>query len=105
MGKSLKNSIAPDDICQEYGCDTLRLYEMYLGPLDQSKLWRTRDIVGIHRFLQRLWRNFVADETDAWLVVDEPADGSDSPQAAQNDSTRDGRDELFVVQCGDRRSN
>jgi len=75
MGKSLKNSIAPDDICEQYGCDTLRLYEMYLGPLDQSKLWRTRDIVGVHRFLHRLWRNFVEDvedETGRLLVTDEP---------------------------------
>ncbi len=72
MGKSLKNAIAPDDICAQYGCDTLRLYEMYLGPLDQSKLWRTRDIVGVHRFLQRLWRNMVGDD-DQLLVNDEPA--------------------------------
>ncbi len=76
MGKSLKNAIAPDDICEQYGCDTLRLYEMYLGPLDQSKLWRTRDIVGVHRFLQRLWRNFVDEETNKLLVTDEPASES-----------------------------
>ena len=73
MGKSLKNAIAPDEICEQYGCDTLRLYEMYLGPLDQSKPWRTRDIVGVHRFLQRLWRNLIDDETDRVLVTDEPA--------------------------------
>src|SRR5690606_34320113 len=63
MGKSLKNAVAPDDICERYGCDTLRLYEMYLGPLDQSKIWNTNDIVGVHRFLNRLWRNFVDEET------------------------------------------
>ena len=73
MGKSLKNAIAPDEICEQYGCDTLRLYEMYLGPLDQSKLWRTRDIVGVHRFLQRLWRNLIDDETDRVLVAEESA--------------------------------
>ena len=72
MGKSLKNAIAPDDICEQYGCDTLRLYEMYLGPLDQSKLWRTRDIVGVHRFLHRLWRNFVDDDTGDVLITDDP---------------------------------
>ena len=72
MGKSLKNAIAPDDICNQYGCDTLRLYEMYLGPLDQSKLWRTRDIVGVHRFLHRLWRNFVDPQTGEILVGDLP---------------------------------
>ncbi len=74
MGKSLKNAVAPDEICQRYGCDTLRLYEMYLGPLDQSKLWRTRDIVGVHRFLQRLWRNYVHDQTGQLLVTDDLPD-------------------------------
>ncbi len=73
MGKSLKNAIAPDDICETYGADTLRLYEMYMGPLDQSKPWNARDIVGVHRFLQRLWRNFVDDETGDWKVVNDPA--------------------------------
>ena len=63
MGKSLKNAVAPDDICEQYGCDTLRLYEMYLGPLDQSKIWNTNDIVGVHRFLNRLWRNLVDENT------------------------------------------
>ncbi len=72
MGKSLKNAVTPDEICDQYGCDTMRLYEMYLGPLDQSKLWNTRDIIGVHRFLQRVWRNFVNEETGALLVTDEP---------------------------------
>ena len=71
MGKSLKNAITPDEVCERYGCDTLRLYEMYLGPLDQSKVWRTRDIVGVHRFLQRLWRNLIDDDGQL-LVVDDP---------------------------------
>ena len=70
MGKSLKNAIAPDEICEQYGCDTLRLYEMYLGPLNQSKIWNTRDIIGVHRFLQRLWRNFVDEETGELLLSD-----------------------------------
>ncbi len=70
MGKSLKNAITPDEICEQFGCDTLRLYEMYLGPLDQSKVWRTRDITGVHRFLQRLWRVFVDEDTSALRVVD-----------------------------------
>ena len=74
MGKSLKNAISPDDICEQYGCDTLRLYEMYLGPLDQSKVWNTRDIVGVHRFLQRLWRNFVNEETGDLLVASDRTD-------------------------------
>ena len=73
MGKSLKNAVAPDDVCAQYGCDTLRLYEMYLGPLDQSKIWRTRDITGVHRFLQRFWRVLVNDDTGALKVVDAAA--------------------------------
>ncbi len=76
MGKSLKNAVSPDEVCEQYGCDTLRLYEMYLGPLDQSKVWSTRDIVGVHRFLQRLWRNFVDEETGELLVVSDKADES-----------------------------
>ncbi|MEM7577570.1 MAG: leucine--tRNA ligase [Planctomycetota bacterium] len=74
MGKSLKNAIAPDDICAKYGCDTLRLYEMYLGPLDQSKVWNTADIVGVHRFLNRVWRNFIDEDTGNLRVAHEPAD-------------------------------
>ncbi|MEM9881699.1 MAG: leucine--tRNA ligase [Planctomycetota bacterium] len=69
MGKSLKNAIAPDEICERYGCDTLRLYEMYLGPLEQSKVWNTNDIVGVHRFLHRLWRNFVDEDTGGSRVT------------------------------------
>ena len=63
MGKSLKNAVAPDDIYRDYGADTLRLYEMFMGPLDASRPWNTGDIIGVHRFLQRLWRN-VIDEDD-----------------------------------------
>jgi len=75
MGKSLKNSLAPDDICRDFGADTLRLYEMYLGPLEASKPWNTRDIVGVHRFLQRAWRNFVDEQSgDLRLIDDEPSD-------------------------------
>jgi leucyl-tRNA synthetase len=74
MGKSLRNAVAPDDICESHGADTLRLYEMYLGPLEQSKPWSTQDIVGVHRFLQRVWRSFVDEETSAWRVVDQPAE-------------------------------
>ncbi len=71
MGKSLKNAIAPDEICEKYGCDTLRLYEMYMGPLEQSKVWNTADIVGVHRFLNRLWRNYINEETGQLLVSDD----------------------------------
>jgi leucyl-tRNA synthetase len=74
MGKSLKNSVTPDDICSDYGADTLRLYEMFMGPLDASRVWNTSDIVGVHRFLQRLWRNVVDEDSGAVHVKDTPAD-------------------------------
>jgi leucyl-tRNA synthetase len=62
IGKSLKNSVSPDEICDEYGADTLRVYEMSMGPLEASRPWATKDVVGSHRFLQRVWRA-VIDET------------------------------------------
>ena len=65
MGKSLKNAVAPDDIYESYGADTLRLYEMAMGPLDASRPWETRDVVGMYRFLQRVWRNTVDEDTGA----------------------------------------
>jgi leucyl-tRNA synthetase/REP element-mobilizing transposase RayT len=63
MSKSLKNVVNPDDIITEYGADTFRLYEMYLGPLEASKPWNTRDISGLFRFLQRTWRLLVDEGT------------------------------------------
>ncbi|MET8881392.1 leucine--tRNA ligase [Streptomyces rubiginosohelvolus] len=70
MGKSLKNAVTPDEICVEYGADTLRLYEMAMGPLDVSRPWDTRAVVGQYRLLQRLWRNVVDEETGEVTVVD-----------------------------------
>lgn len=70
MGKSLKNAVTPDEICAEYGADTLRLYEMAMGPLDVSRPWDTRAVVGQYRLLQRLWRNVVGEETGEVTVVD-----------------------------------
>jgi leucyl-tRNA synthetase len=74
MGKSLKNAVSPDEITGDYGCDTLRLYEMYLGPLDASKPWNTRDIIGVNRFLRRVWRNFVDENGNALVTEDVPSD-------------------------------
>jgi leucyl-tRNA synthetase len=74
MGKSLKNAVSPDDMYEAYGADTLRLHEMAMGPLDASRPWETRDVVGMYRFLQRLWRNLIDEETGACSVVDEAAD-------------------------------
>jgi leucyl-tRNA synthetase len=68
MGKSLKNSVTPDEMYAAYGADTLRLYEMSTGPLDQSRPWETRDVVGVFRLLQRIWRN-VIDESTGDLAV------------------------------------
>ncbi|MBX3364411.1 MAG: class I tRNA ligase family protein [Phycisphaeraceae bacterium] len=73
MSKSLKNVINPDDVIAEFGADTFRLYEMYMGPLEASKPWNPRDIHGLHRFLQRLWRLVVQEETGE-LVVGEQDD-------------------------------
>ncbi len=73
MGKSLKNAVSPDDMYDEYGADTLRLYEMATGPMDASRPWETRDVVGMYRFLQRLWRNMVDEQTGECTVVDAPA--------------------------------
>lgn len=70
MGKSLKNAVAPDEICSVFGADTLRVYEMAMGPLDTSRPWATKDVIGAHRFLQRLWRLVVNEETGELSVTD-----------------------------------
>lgn len=80
MGKSLKNAIAPDEVCAEYGADTLRLYLMSMGPLDASRPWESKDVIGVHRFLQRVWRNVVDEETGALKLLAEPA-GEDTLRA------------------------
>ena len=72
MGKSLKNVVTPDEIFASYGADTFRVYEMSMGPLDLSRPWETRAVVGAQRFLQRLWRN-VVDEVSGELLVTEDA--------------------------------
>jgi leucyl-tRNA synthetase len=78
MGKSLKNGVSPDDITGAYGADTLRLYEMAMGPLDGDRPWRPADITGMHRFLQRLWRLIVDESTGDTVAV---------PGAATDDAT------------------
>ena len=71
MSKSMYNVVNPDDICNSYGADTLRLYEMFLGPVEQSKPWDTKGIDGVNRFLKKFWRLFY--DRDNWLVNDEKA--------------------------------
>jgi leucyl-tRNA synthetase len=71
MGKSLKNSVSPDEIFAEYGADTLRFYEMSMGPLDTSRPWATKDVVGAQRFLQRVWRLALDEVTGEVRVTDD----------------------------------
>ena len=72
MSKTLKNVVNPDDIIREFGADTFRLYEMYLGPLEAMKPWNTRDMIGPFRFLQRAWRLAVDEQTGELAAVDTP---------------------------------
>ncbi|WP_194823321.1 leucine--tRNA ligase [Micromonospora sp. S-DT3-3-22] len=74
MGKSLRNVVTPDDMCAAYGADTFRVYEMSMGPLEVSRPWETRAVVGSYRFLQRVWRAVVDEQTGAPRVTDAPAD-------------------------------
>ena len=74
MGKSLKNSVTPDEMCDRYGADSFRLFEMSMAPLDLSRPWETRAVTGSLRFLQRLWRNVVSEETGEVTVSDAQAD-------------------------------
>ena len=74
IGKSLKNSISPDEICEAYGADTLRVYEMSMGPLEASRPWATKDVVGAHRFLQRVWRLVVDENSGATRVSEDQLD-------------------------------
>src|SRR3954447_10538496 len=71
MGKSLKNSVTPDDVIRDYGADALRLYEMFLGPLDQDRPWETQGITGLSRFLQRVWRYVIDEETGVPRITDD----------------------------------
>ena len=73
MGKSLKNIVTPDDMAQQFGADTFRIYEMSMGPLDLSRPWETRAVVGAQRYLQRLWRLAVDEETGENAFSDEAA--------------------------------
>ena len=70
MGKSLRNVVTPDEMYDAYGADTFRLYEMAMGPLDVSRPWNTRDVVGMQRFLQRVWRVLIDEETGRLRDVD-----------------------------------
>lgn len=73
MSKSRYNVVNPDDICYQYGADTFRMYEMFLGPLEQAKPWNTAGITGVHNFLKRLWKLYHGGADDSFFVSDAPA--------------------------------
>ena len=75
MSKSKYNVVNPDAICEEYGADSLRMYEMFLGPLEQSKPWNTAGITGVHSFLKKLWRLYHTGANDEFTVTDSPSSG------------------------------
>jgi leucyl-tRNA synthetase len=72
MSKRYYNVVNPDDIVGQYGADTFRMYEMFLGPIDVGKPWDTQGIEGVHRFLKKMWRLYF-DEQKGWIVTNEPA--------------------------------
>ena len=96
IGKSLKNSISPDEMCDEYGADTLRVYEMSMGPMEASRPWATKDVVGAHRFLQRVWRLVVDENSGEARVADERRRAGHRDAAAAAPDDRRGRGRL----CG-----
>ncbi len=71
MSKSRYNVVNPDAICEDYGADSLRLYEMFLGPLEQAKPWNTAGITGVHGFLKKLWRLYHTGTGGGFLVIDQ----------------------------------
>ncbi|QQX77341.1 MULTISPECIES: leucine--tRNA ligase [Aequorivita] len=73
MSKSKYNVVNPDDICEQYGADTLRMYEMFLGPLEQAKPWNTAGITGVHGFLKKLWKLYHSGENESFNVSDDSA--------------------------------
>ncbi len=75
MSKSKYNVVNPDDIVEQYGADTFRMYEMFLGPIDVSKPWDTKGIEGVHRFLKKLWRLY--NDDNGWAITDEAATDAD----------------------------
>ena len=95
MGKSLKNVVTPDDMYDAYGADTLRLYEMSMGPLELSRPWETRAVSGAYRLLQRIWRNVIDEDTGEVRVTDaEPTDDDRRRIARTVDAVRQAMDAL-----------
>lgn len=98
MSKSLKNVINPDDVVKEYGADSLRLYEMFMGPLEASKPWNPRDVPGVFRFLQRVWRLVVDPETGALSGKIGAAGGTDAIEKTLHKTIKKVTDDLGAMQ-------
>jgi leucyl-tRNA synthetase len=78
MSKSRGNVVNPDDVVNEYGADSMRLFEMFMGPLTESKPWSTHGVEGVHRFLNRVWRMILAEDDSLWPTIkDIPLSGDD----------------------------
>ncbi len=73
MSKSKYNVVNPDEICEQYGADTLRMYEMFLGPLEQAKPWNTAGISGVHNFLKKLWKLYHTGAEESFNITDDGA--------------------------------
>jgi leucyl-tRNA synthetase len=78
MSKTLKNVVNPDDVVRDYGADSLRLYEMFMGPLEATKPWNMQGVEGVHRFLQKVWRTLVNEETGDLVESVENIDGDEA---------------------------
>ena len=95
MGKSLRTRSPPTTCIESYGADTLRLYEMFTGPLDQSRPWDTKAVVGVFRLLQRIWRNVVDEDTgDITVTDDAPDDATLRALHRTIDAVRDGMENM-----------
>ena len=95
IGKGLKNMVSPDEMYDAYGADTLRLYEMSMGPLEMSRPWETRAVSGAHRLLQRVWRNIIDENTGEARVTDvAPTDADLRLLARTADAVRSAMDGL-----------
>jgi leucyl-tRNA synthetase len=85
MSKSKYNTVNPDELCDKYGADTFRMYEMFLGPVEQSKPWDTKGIEGVHRFIKKMWRLFYSDSTfkNNETIAGKPLWTNDTPTAEE----------------------
>ena len=95
MSKSLKNVVNPDDVIADYGVDTFRLYEMFMGPLEASKPWNTRDVPGVHRFLHRVWRMLLGSEDQQALLAE--GEGDETVERALHKLTKKAGEDIEAM--------